>query len=76
MYIDDSNYSFIDTCIHVLFHQLLCILVENESDVAAFKDFTPPEDDEQAVPSGADAAAPSTASSQSYPEHVLGNNLL
>ena len=59
----------------VLFDQLLCILVENESDVAAFKDFTP-EDDEQAAPSGADAAAPSTGSSQSYPEHVLGNDLL
>ena len=68
--------SILDAITCVLFNQLLCILVENESDVAAFKDFTPSEDDGQASPSGADTAAPSTATSQSYPEHVLGKYLL
>ena len=64
--------------------QLLCIIVENEADVAAFKDFVPTEADNLKIGDTAEPPAPKTPStpaeapaapasvSTNYPSHIVG----
>jgi len=64
--------------------QMVCIVVPNESDVAAFKDYTPSADEAPAPPTPAAASAPATPPAQptpaaaapsptaSYPTHSVG----
>ena len=60
--------------------QLVCIVVSNESDIAAFKDYMPSADEAAAAPAPAAdtpaaAAAPAAAApAASYPEHSLGRH--
>jgi len=63
------------SCVLCVRWQLVCIVVPNESDVAAFKDYTPSADEAPAAAPAADtaaAAAPSPAApAASYPSHSL-----
>lgn len=58
---------------------MLCIIVPNEADVAAFKNYTPSSDAGGAKPADApppaaapSPAAPSAAPAASYPAHTAG----
>jgi len=61
---------------------MVCIVVPNESDIAAFKDYSPSAAEAGAAP--APAAAPAAAPAQpaaappaaaaSYPEHTVGTH--
>jgi len=59
-----------------VYWQLVCIVVPNESDVAAFKDYMPSADEMAAAPAAAAAPAPQPAAAAapaaSYPEHSAG----
>ena len=67
-----------------MYGQMVCIVVPNESDIAAFKDYTSSADEAGAAPAAAPApaaqptaAAPApAATAASYPEHSLGTRSL
>ena len=57
--------------------QLLCIIVEEESQVAAFKNYSPSAD-EMAPGSASSSAVPASsgaASAKDYPQHLEGRQL-